>query len=77
VIKSEDYQLKTRRMNYEHEGRVIFTNAPVKISGEAVSLSAQSITYDLNLNKISLAGNVEVAISKDFADLPGMGDGEQ
>ena len=67
VIRNEDYQLRTRRLSYEHEQRIIFSNDPVQISGEAVELSAKSIKYDLNLNKIILTGNVEAAISRDFA----------
>jgi LPS export ABC transporter protein LptC len=67
VIRNEDYQLRTKRLNYEHERRIIFSNDPVQISGEAVELSAKSIKYDLNLNKIILTGDVEAAISRDFA----------
>ncbi len=70
VIRNDDYQLKTRRMNYEHERRLIFSNDPVHISGEAVNLSARSLTYDLNLNKIIFAGNVEALITEDFAVFP-------
>ena len=77
VIRNEDYQLQTRRMNYEHERRLIFSNDPVQISGEAVKLSAKSIKYDLNLNKIIFAGNVEAAISEDFSVIPDSGGGEQ
>ncbi|MBE9544862.1 MAG: LPS export ABC transporter periplasmic protein LptC [Proteobacteria bacterium] len=73
VIRNEDYQLRTKRLNYEHERRVIFSNDPVQISGEAVELSANSIKYDLNLNKIILTGNVEAAISRDFAAVQNMG----
>ena len=77
VIKNEDYQLKTRRMNYEHERRLIFSNDPVHISGEDVKLSAKSIQYDLNLNKIVFAGNVEAAIYQDFAVFPDSDGGGQ
>ena len=73
VIRNEDYQIRTKRLNYEHERRVIFSNDPVQISGEAVELSANSIKYDLNLNKIILTGNVEAAISRDFAAVQNMG----
>ena len=73
VIRNEDYQLRTRRLSYEHEQRIIFSNDPVQISGEAVELSAKSIKYDLNLNKIILTGNVEAAISRDFAAVQNMG----
>ena len=73
VIRNEDYQLKTRKMNYQHERRIIYSNDPVHISGADVELSAKSIKYDLNLNKIILAGNVEADISEGFSALPRMG----
>ena len=72
MIKNEDYRLRTRRIRYEHERRVIFTKDPVHISGEAVELSASSVQYDLNLNTIVLAGNVKVDIFEDFAAIPKM-----
>jgi len=73
VIKNEDYQLRTRRLSYEHERRLIFTKDPVQISGDAVNLSAKSMEYDLNLNKILLAGNVEAAVSRDFEGIHNIG----
>jgi LPS export ABC transporter protein LptC len=72
VIRNEDYQLTTRRLSYEHERRLIFTKDPVQISGEDVELSAKSLEYDLNLNKIMLAGNVEAAVSRDFEAIKDM-----
>jgi LPS export ABC transporter protein LptC len=77
VIRNEDYQLRTKRLNYEHERRIIFSNDPVQISGEAVELSAKSIKYDLNLNKIILTGDVEAAISRDFAAIQNGGTSRQ
>ena len=73
VIRNEDYQLRTRRLGYEHERRIIFTNDPVQISGESVELSASSLKYDLNNNKIILTGNVEAAVSKDLTAIQNMG----
>jgi len=73
VIRDEDYQLRTRRLSYEHERRLIFTKDPVQISGEDVQLSASSLEYDLNLNKIILAGNVAAAVSRDFEAINDMG----
>ena len=66
VIRNEDYQLRTRRLSYEHERRLIFSNDPVQVSGESVNLSARLLKYDLNLNKLLLSGNVEAAISRGF-----------
>ena len=77
VIRNEDYQLETNRMNYEHEQRLIFSNDPVHISGEDVTLSARSLKYDLDLNKIIFTGNVEAAISENFPGIPNLGGGGQ
>jgi hypothetical protein len=60
-------------LGYEHERRIIFTNDPVQISGESVELSASSLKYDLNNNKIILTGNVEAAVSKDSTAIQNMG----
>jgi LPS export ABC transporter protein LptC len=73
VIKNQDYQLKTDRIGYNHEQRLIFSNEPVQISGEAAELSAASIKYDLNANKIVLTGNVDAAISRDLAAIQNLG----
>ena len=73
VIRNDEYQLRTTRLSYEHERRVIFSKDPVQISGEDVELSAKSIEYDLNLDTIILAGNVEAAISQDFEAIPDKG----
>jgi len=73
VIRNEDYKLRTNRLSYEHERRVIFSNDPVQVSGEAVTLTARALKYDLNLNKIMLTGNVEAAISRDFAAINNIG----
>ena len=66
VIRNEGYRLKTRRLSYEHERRLIFTNDPVTVSGEAVNLSARSLEFNLNQNTILLSGHVQASISRDF-----------
>ena len=66
VIRNEGYRLKTRRLSYEHERRLVFTNDPVTVSGEAVNLSARSLEFNLNQNTILLSGHVQASISRDF-----------
>ena len=73
VIRNEDYRLRTKRLSYEHGPRVIFSNDPVQISGETMELSANSIKYDLNKNKITLTGNVEADVARDFTAIQNMG----
>ena len=73
VIRNEDYRLETKRLSYEHEQRIIFTNQPVQVSGEDVKLSALSLNYYLNQNKIVLTGNVEATISRDLSEINRIG----
>ena len=67
VVKNKDYRLQTERLNYQHNRRIIFSNAPVQISSDSAALSAASISYDLNDNKIVLSGEVETTIVEGFA----------
>jgi len=77
VVRNEDYQLRTKRLSYENGPRVIFTNDPVQISGEDVQLSANSLKYDLNADRINLTGNVEGVVSRDFRVIQDMGSRRQ
>jgi len=73
VIRNEEYRLKTEQLSYKHKRRLIFTDDPVHISGDAADLTGDSLTYDLKVNKIVLSGNVTAAISSDFAPVQGLG----
>ena len=67
VIKNADYKMTTDRLNYRHSQRLIFSNDPVHVSGKSADLQAESISYDLNSNKIELNGKVEATIGEEFA----------
>lgn len=73
VVKNEEYQLKTKRLNYRHEQRVIFTDDPVHISGNGADLKANSLTYDLNADNVVLTGKVAAALPPDFTPVKGSG----
>ncbi len=66
VVKNEDYRLRTNRLNYRHQQRLIFTDDPVKILGNGSEMTADSLRYDLNAEKVVLTGNVAAAIARDF-----------
>jgi LPS export ABC transporter protein LptC len=70
VIRNEDYRLKTSRLNYEHGRRFIFCNEPVQIEGNSAKVTANSLTFDLNANKVVLSGNVVAALPRDFRPQP-------
>ena len=67
VINNKAYTMNTERLNYQHDRRVIFSNAPVHISGDSAELSADSVSYDLNIDKIVLTGQVEATLAETFA----------
>lgn len=58
-ISSQEYTLRTTRLSYQHEDRVIFTTAPVVIHRRlGGQLSADSLHLNLNTNKLLLKGSV-------------------
>jgi len=71
VVRNEDYRLKTERLNYRHEERLIFSDLPVHISGADAEIFANSLKYDLKNNQIALNGNVSTLISRNFMSLGG------
>jgi len=73
VVRNEEYKLKTEKLNYQHERRFISSDVPVHILGDDADVTANSLTYDLNTNKIVLTGNVVATISRNFAPMQGSG----
>lgn len=66
VLNNKEYKLLTEKLNYAHERRVLYSSAPVIITGTSSQLAADSISFDLNSNKITMEGSVEAAIAKNF-----------
>lgn len=58
LVKNNDYVLKTEKLNYEHNRRILFSNVPVEISSDSKQLTADSFFFDLNTKKTGLEGNV-------------------
>ena len=73
VVRNEEYKLKTEKLDYQHERRFISSEVPVHILGDDADVTANSLTYDLNANKIVLTGNVVATISRNFAPMQGSG----
>jgi len=59
VITKDKYVITTDRMKYRHKKRLIYSRDPVVISGEAGKISADTASFDLNTNKVTLEGKVE------------------
>jgi LPS export ABC transporter protein LptC len=58
VIYNDAYRLETEKMTYSHGSRVIASDDPVKINGQAGDLAADSLTMDLNANRLVMRGHV-------------------
>lgn len=67
VLSNNEYNLRTENLSYLHDRRVLYSRAPVNISGSSADLAADSISFDLNSKKLILEGSVEATIAKDFA----------
>jgi LPS export ABC transporter protein LptC len=64
VVDNKEYKLLTEKLNYAHKQRVLYSSAPVTITGASTQLVADSLSYDLNSKKITMEGSVEAIISK-------------
>jgi hypothetical protein len=54
-------------MKYKHKRRLIYSHDPVVISGESGKISADTASFDLNTNKITLEGKVEGTFKENSA----------
>jgi len=58
VVKSREYRMETQALGYQHEKRLLFSKAPVKISGEYFDLLADGMSVDINRRQARFNGNV-------------------
>lgn len=65
VVKHQDYRLKTEKLSYRHEKRLLSCEVPVKISGEHFELEADGMSVDLNGKTACFEGHVNGNISQD------------
>ena len=64
VVRNETYSLRTKKLNYEHTKRILFSKVPVEIVGDSLNLASDSMSFDLNTNRIFLEGRVEGSFSE-------------
>ena len=64
VVKNSKYRLKTENLFYRHNKRIIFSKVPVKVTGAAFDLAADSMSLNLNTNKTMFEGKVEGILSE-------------
>ena len=66
-VKHEDYRLQSEQLHYNHKKSIIYANNPVKITGNLLEISADSISLDLNTSKALLKGNVRGTLNEKFS----------
>ena len=66
VVKRDNYELTTEKLNYKHDQRIVFSKVPVIIVGDDAEIRADSASLDLNTKKLWLDGNVESSISENI-----------
>jgi LPS export ABC transporter protein LptC len=58
-LKNSRYTLVTDVLAYEHDQRLLKSDAPVTIIGRDIELNAATMRYDLNTNQACFLGRVE------------------
>jgi LPS export ABC transporter protein LptC len=59
VVKNSTYRLKTENLFYRHNQRIILSKVPVQVFGNAFNLVADSMSLNLNTNKLMFEGKVQ------------------
>ncbi len=63
VATNKKYQIKTEKLQYKHNERIIHTNELVTITGGSVNFSADSFFFNIDTGQTILEGNVEGTFS--------------
>ena len=67
VLKNLEYKMLTEKLAYAHDRRLLYSNAPATILSRSAKVTADSMSLDLNVKKLTLEGSVETIIDQDFA----------
>lgn len=70
VVFNDAYRLETERMFYAHASRMITSDAPVKINGQAGELSGDAMAVDLKANRLVLKGHVHGTLASQAPQQP-------
>lgn len=59
VVCHPEYTLRTQRLNYQHDSRIIETDTPLEVIGNAMVFTADAARYEIDDEKTTLTGNIE------------------
>lgn len=66
VVKNQDYRLETEALTYRHNDRIVLSEAPVVISGDAFHFTADSLFIDIEAEEAKLEGKVDGSFHEDI-----------
>ena len=66
MVKNNNFKLVTEKLNYANDKRVLYSRAPVTISGPTVNVAADTMSFDLNTQKVTMEGSVETTLDNNF-----------
>jgi LPS export ABC transporter protein LptC len=58
VVKFSDHVLETEHLNYVHKSHIIKSTTPVTITGNTMTLKANTMSYDIDTDIIKCSGDV-------------------
>jgi LPS export ABC transporter protein LptC len=67
LVIDDMFELKTSRLAYEHQSRVMTTSTHVEVKSESWNLEADSMRFDLNTRKTRFEGKVKGIFSDMFS----------
>lgn len=66
-LRNDQYLLETETLAYQHDRRILQSDAPVHIIGPAFDLRADRMTYNLEENRAQFDGRVEGNFNEAFS----------
>lgn len=67
VVEQAKYRLTAETLEYRRRQRMVVAGGPVKVTGDAVSLNAETAAFDLKSGRLRFEGNVHGIFHQNFA----------
>jgi LPS export ABC transporter protein LptC len=59
VVRSGPYVLNTEQLTYKHSAKIVSTDSPVKIEGDLLHVTGDSMVFDLGTDRLVVSGGVK------------------
>ena len=62
VVRSDEYELNTDKLRYEHKTQTISTETPIVIKGDRIEITGDRMTFHLQTEQMVVQGGVNVVL---------------